>query len=410
VSLQTHGRSVEDVLAATDVVLGPGDRVDVNGAPWPAAAPPPRVVMLNRAIASIGVFALPSTLALAAEEVGGADENRPGDGPLPGGDESWTLEVHRAVPILLVDNGISQRVVVAGATVADGLRAAGIPVHDADRVLPAHDAPLEPELRVVITRATPFVLDVDGERAEARALADTIGEALVIAGANLAGRDYSIPGADQPLVAGMEVRVIRVAEDIQIDQVPIPYGRETVPDPSMNLDETRVDRAGSPGLKTVRTRIVYENGAEVDRQVLEEVVDVAPVAEILAYGTNVVWGTVDTPDGPRQYWRKLRVYATSYSASRAGTPKSAPWYGRTRLGWIMRKGVVSVDPNVIPMSTYMYVEGYGIGQAGDTGGGVKRYHIDLGYDDDNYISWHQYVDVYLLDPLPPDRDMTWVLP
>jgi 3D (Asp-Asp-Asp) domain-containing protein len=119
---------------------------------------------------------------------------------------------------------------------------------------------------------------------------------------------------------------------------------------------------------------------------------------------------VNTEAGPKRYWRHLRVYATSYSASRAGTPKSVPWYGKTRLGWVMRHGIVAVDPRFIPLRTELFVPGYGVGVAGDTGGGIKRYHIDLGFDDDNYQSWHQWVDLYLLEPLPPERDIPWILP
>ncbi|HEX5632742.1 MAG TPA: 3D domain-containing protein, partial [Gemmatimonadales bacterium] len=128
------------------------------------------------------------------------------------------------------------------------------------------------------------------------------------------------------------------------------------------------------------------------------------------YGTQIAWGTVDTPEGPKRYWRKLRVYATSYSASRAGTPKSAPWYGRTRLGLQMRKGIVAVDPRLIPLGTNLYVPDFGVGLAGDTGGGIRNYHIDLGFDDDNYESWHRSVDLYLLEPLPPESAMRWILP
>jgi 3D (Asp-Asp-Asp) domain-containing protein len=63
---------------------------------------------------------------------------------------------------------------------------------------------------------------------------------------------------------------------------------------------------------------------------------------------------------------------------------------------------------VIPLQTNLFVPGYGVGVAGDTGGGVRRYHVDLGFDDDNYEGWHWYVDVYLLEPVP--SNIPWILP
>jgi hypothetical protein len=46
------------------------------------------------------------------------------------------------------------------------------------------------------------------------------------------------------------------------------------------------------------------------------------------------------------------------------------------------------------------VPSYGIGLAGDTGGGVRGRWVDLGYDDSNLQGWWWWVDVYLLTPVP----------
>jgi len=78
----------------------------------------------------------------------------------------------------------------------------------------------------------------------------------------------------------------------------------------------------------------------------------------------------------------------------------ASYYGYTALGMKMRFGIVAVDPNVIPMRTEVYVPGYGVGFAGDTGGAIYGRRIDLGYDDDNLVLWYKWVDVYLLTPVP----------
>ena len=46
--------------------------------------------------------------------------------------------------------------------------------------------------------------------------------------------------------------------------------------------------------------------------------------------------------------------------------------------------------------------------AGDTGGGILWRRIDLCYDDDNLVEWHQWVDVYVLAPVP--SSIPWVIP
>lgn len=68
----------------------------------------------------------------------------------------------------------------------------------------------------------------------------------------------------------------------------------------------------------------------------------------------------------------------------------------------MRGGVVAVDPRLISLRTNVYVEGYGVGSACDTGSAIIGKRIDLGYDDGNLQLWYRWVDVYLLTPVPDD--------
>jgi 3D (Asp-Asp-Asp) domain-containing protein len=51
--------------------------------------------------------------------------------------------------------------------------------------------------------------------------------------------------------------------------------------------------------------------------------------------------------------------------------------GRTALGIPVRKGVVAVDPRLIPLGTRLHVPGYGRGIAADVGTAVKGRIIDL---------------------------------
>lgn len=51
--------------------------------------------------------------------------------------------------------------------------------------------------------------------------------------------------------------------------------------------------------------------------------------------------------------------------------------GRTALGIPVRKGVVAVDPGLIPLGTKLHVPGYGRGIAADVGSAIKGRIIDL---------------------------------
>ena len=72
--------------------------------------------------------------------------------------------------------------------------------------------------------------------------------------------------------------------------------------------------------------------------------------------------------------RVLYVSATAYSAQDPGNST------RTAAGTLVRRGVIAVDPNVIPMGTRVFIPGYGEAVAEDTGGAIKGNHIDIAFD------------------------------
>ncbi len=63
---------------------------------------------------------------------------------------------------------------------------------------------------------------------------------------------------------------------------------------------------------------------------------------------------------------RLKVDAVAYSLP-----------GHTALGIPVRKGVVAVDPKLIPLGTKLHIPGYGPGIAADVGWAIKGRIIDL---------------------------------
>lgn len=69
----------------------------------------------------------------------------------------------------------------------------------------------------------------------------------------------------------------------------------------------------------------------------------------------------------------------SYTTQMQATAYTATG-NRTATGTVPKKGTIAVDPDVIPLGTELYVEGYGNGVAEDTGSAVKGNIIDLYMD------------------------------
>jgi 3D (Asp-Asp-Asp) domain-containing protein len=71
---------------------------------------------------------------------------------------------------------------------------------------------------------------------------------------------------------------------------------------------------------------------------------------------------------------------------------------------------VAVDPRVINLGQTVYVSGYGVAVAADTGGAIKGRRIDLCFNEDDLELWYHWVDVYLLAPAPPSEQVAWIIP
>ena len=77
------------------------------------------------------------------------------------------------------------------------------------------------------------------------------------------------------------------------------------------------------------------------------------------------------------------VTLTAYSAGVASTgkAKSHPEYGITASGTTVTEGrTIAVDPKVIPMGWWVYIEGIGFRRAEDTGSAVKGNKIDVYFE------------------------------
>ena len=292
----------------------------------------------------------------------------------------------------------------------DWLSGLGTRLYDADYVWPKQGQLPRVGGSVWIERSVPFSVLAGGAALQLRGSGTTTGEALASAGIYLLGGDYSDPPADAPLLPYQVVRLSRVQEQIEIQQRTTDFQTVWQPDPALELDQSRVVREGQEGVDLQRYCLVYVNAELRSRELQDEWVQQQPLDRMMAYGTTVVVRQIDSPSGALAYWRTLRVLVTSYSPSTAGPSPSDAHYGMTRTGVRAQTGIIAVDPSVIPLGTRIYVPGYGVGVAEDTGGMVLGKHIDVCYSDADLVSWYRWVDVYLLNPAPPEGTIRYVLP
>lgn len=203
----------------------------------------------------------------------------------------------------------------------------------------------------------------------------------------------------------------RFAEKLLEDSIILKKKTIYQDNPEVEAGTDVVLEEGADGKKTTITKITYyksvdnsdggtersqSDSSEVDqKEYSREIVGIEtvdPKDKIISRGTKVVWKTIQTADGEIRYWKKMRVWATHYDSHCLGCDE---W---TSIGMRQGKGVIAVDPKVIKYRTHLYVPGYGMAIAGDTGGAIKGNIIDLGFEDAKTAGWSaRFVDIYLID-------------
>ncbi len=385
--IYVHADRVGDIWAVAGVTPQPNDERDLDGASATDDTPLPP----------------PATITSSPRFRAG----RPWQDKMPA---PVALTLHRALALTVSDQGVPISFMTTAPTVGEALHREQFALYLGDVVRPSLGSPMRAGLHVFIERSQPISISADGVTLKTRTRQATVGAALAEQGILLTGLDQVEPALTTPLVANLAIRIVRVREELVIEQQIVSFTSLWVGDPNLDIDLRRVQTAGQEGIQRQRYRVRYEENVETARALEDDWIAQEPITRVIAYGQRITPQTLETPDGPITYWRKMRVYTTSYTAASAGVPRSAPYYGRTRIGLPLQTGIVAVDPTVIPLRSWLYVPGYGKAIAGDTGGGVKGKFVDLGYSEGEYKSWHWWTDVYLLWPPPPTYQIRWVLP
>jgi uncharacterized protein YabE (DUF348 family) len=374
---RTHATDPAAIVAEMGISLGEGDAVRIDRAARPTSAE----IQNNPVLA--GVPILPREIAVV-----------------------------RARTVVVDENGSHVSFLTTARTLGDALSTAGYVLYEADLVSPPLGSTIPAEgVEVSIERATPVAVLADDHLISTRSFQLTVGALLADIGLAPTGYDYVVPGLEEPLQPGGQVKLVRVQEETLIEKIALPFQTTTIPNPELELDQLSDVQTGLDGVLVQQVQVRYEDGLEVSRAVIGEWVDKQPQARVVAYGTQIVIRSVRTERGDLKYWRKLRVLATSYSPSTAGDKKPGDArFGLSGTGAPVTRGVVATDPRVIPLGTRLYVPGYGMGRSLDVGGAIKGLRLDLGYTDDELSLWNTWVDVYLLLPLPPPDEMIWLLP
>jgi Tol biopolymer transport system component len=136
-------------------------------------------------------------------------------------------------------------------------------------------------------------ITADGVTHDLRVVAGTtVASALAQADLALGDLDRVTPPLYSLLADGAAVKIIRVRETFEMEQIDIPFERQVVRNEAFPADETRLVQAGRNGRQEITYRVVTEDGVEISRSPIKNALLESPQPEILMIGSNATFRAV----------------------------------------------------------------------------------------------------------------------
>ncbi|EGG36118.1 3D domain-containing protein [Paenibacillus sp. HGF5] len=263
--------------------------------------------------------------------------------------------------------------------------------------------------RIIIDRAIPVNVTVGSKTKTIFTSQDTVDHVLKEAGVTIQGEDIVQPSQDTKLTSNMNIHVVRVTKQKVKETEDREFRVIKTADPSLEKGDNRVIQRGEPGLMVNHYEKVYHNGKLISKTKVSQEIERRTKDKIIAVGTKKVEKPIivqaaatDVKATPAKLSGTKKVTAAkaveNNVVSRAGvdfkykkvlnnvsmTAYSAEQQGigtRTASGTRVTEGrTIAVDPNIIPIGWWVYIEGIGFRRAEDTGGAIKGNKIDVYYD------------------------------
>jgi len=279
--------------------------------------------------------------------------------------------------------------------------------------------------KVIIDRAVSVQLTADGATKHLNTTGNTVGEVLKEMGVSLKETDKVTPALTEPVTGQTDIRIVRINKQVVDRHESLPFRVIKTADPSLTAGEVRVVQQGTPGVMVQHIEKVYHDGKMVSMRMVGKEVQTKTLDKVIAVGTKkrpveavVKTAAVKSASTAQtkkavssnnrvskagvdfSYKKLIHVSMTAYSAGEPGIGT------RTATGTRVTEGrTIAVDPNVVPLGWWVYIEGVGFRRAEDTGGAIKGNKIDIYYDSvkrANSFGRKSGLKVYVIGPVKPE--------
>ncbi|WP_138420014.1 G5 and 3D domain-containing protein [Aquibacillus sediminis] len=278
-------------------------------------------------------------------------------------------------------NGETKEYYTTKETVQQFLDEVDIQVTEHDDLSVDQDTAITAGLSINLDKAYQVDINDGGDVKTAWTTGGTVEDVLEEQEVSLGELDRIEPEQSEQVTEETSINITRVEKVTDIVEDTKSYSVVKKNDNSLAKGEEKVISSGQEGLVAKHYEVTLENGEEVNRELVNEEVKRESEQRVVAVGTKDVDYNVSRGDDGEEV-KEYVMTATTY------TEKCNGCSGVTYTGRDLRNDrdakVVAVDPNVIPLGSRVWVEGYGYATAADIGGAIKGNKIDLFQHSSNY--------------------------
>nr|WP_154985689.1 3D domain-containing protein [Paenibacillus xylanexedens] len=338
--------------------------------------------------------------------------------------------------VSLVIDGKAQVVGTRTGMLQEMLEEQSITVSPHDKVSMPMNGAITDGDRIVIERAVPVKITADGDTKTLYTTDSSVQGVIQQSGIQVEDHDKVYPALGTAIKADMKIRVVRVTKHTVDVKQPIAYKVVKTADPSLFQGDNRVVVKGKEGTIVQHIEKVFQDGELVSKKVVGKTVATNRVDKVIAVGTKAK-PVVKEPEvqlvSAKTSTTKKAVTTNSKKTSASGSKvitvsgnsfkyskvlknvsmtaysSEEPGIGtKTASGTRVTEGrTIAVDPKVIPIGWWVYIEGLGFRRAEDTGGAIKGNKIDVYYDSVKHalnFGRKKGKTVYVIGPVKPEAN------
>ncbi|SHE43919.1 G5 domain-containing protein [Alkalibacter saccharofermentans] len=287
-------------------------------------------------------------------------------------------------------------------SVKDALLENEISLGEMDEISQPLTDTLENGQEIRISRAKEITVTADGKEYVFFTAQRQVDKIISQLGLRLENLDMVYPNPEDEIDEKFsgEIKITRVVEEVVTEEQPVKYSKVTRNNQTLDKGVVNTVQKGKDGLRSITEKVVYHDGEEYSRTVVEEKMEKEPVEEIQEVGTNVY---IATSRGQTRFDQTLYVVATAYcSCSQCTGPGNGTV---TASGARTRANHTIAASTQFSFGTEFYIPHFrgnsnrGIFVVEDRGGAIKGNRIDI------YFNTHEEairfgrrtLKVYVLD-------------